>query len=235
LTLIVVILSKDGVVVASDRQATEDVTGQPIRAVCEKIYPLGKGVLWGASGDGGAIQEVKEQLDAIPPNELGQHGSLCARFTKAIFDVNKPRVARFKALGLEKNPPILGKALLAQFDRGRPRIVEFNYDGSPTDYGDLGYQAIGSGDIFARATLLGQDTHDLTLDQARTLGYMTVQRAIEIAAYGLGYPIDIWTLSMKKDSPTVERMGEEEKKGLNDAVAVIFHAQREVFLSHSSH
>lgn len=60
MTLIVVILSKDGVVVASDRQSTENVTGQPIRAICEKIYPLGRGTLWGASGDGGAIQEVKE-------------------------------------------------------------------------------------------------------------------------------------------------------------------------------
>lgn len=129
----------------------------------------------------------------------------------------------------------MGKALLAQYDRGRPRIIEFNYDGSPTDYGDLGYQAIGSGDIFARATLMGQDTHDLTLDQATILGYMTVQKAIELAALGLNFPIDVWTLSMRDGSPKVERLGDSQKKALSDAVAAISEAQRAVLLSHPSH
>jgi len=234
LTLIIAILTKDGIVVASDGQSTENAAGQPIRAVCEKIYSLGKGALWGASGDGGAIQEVKRQLDALGPTELQEHRTLCGLFTKIIFGVNKPRVERFKALGVRKSPPILGEALLAQYDRDHPRIIEFAYDGSATDYEELGYQAIGSGNIFARASMQGHQTHNLSLDRARILGYMTVQKAIEIAAYGLGYPIDVWTLSMKQNVPATERISEQKKKALSDTVAAISAAQMEVLLSHPS-
>jgi len=225
-------MGKDGIVVASDGQSTENAAGQPIRAVCEKIYSLGKGALWGASGDGGAIQEVKRQLDALGPTELQGHRTLCGLFTKIIFGINKPRVERFKALRLQKSPPILAKALLAQYDGNSPCIVEFNYDGSTTGYEELGYQAIGSGNIFARASLQGHQTRNLPLDRAEILGYMTVQKAIEIAAYGLGYPIDVWTLSMKQRFPMVERVTEQKKKALSDTVAAISSAQMEVLLSH---
>jgi 20S proteasome alpha/beta subunit len=218
---------------ASDMQSTEMTSGQPIRVKSDKIYSFGKGVLWGGAGDGGAIQEVKRRLDGTDSASLRKHADVRSLFEQITFEVNKPRHHRFLEMKLgapgQVSPSTMGQALLAQYDEGQCRIVEFAVDGASTNYDESGYQAIGSGDIFARSSLHGYETCNLNLDQAKILAYMTVQKAIDIAAYGLGYPIDVWTLSRKGESPVVQRVSDQDKRVLADATKTIWQAQIEVF------
>jgi 20S proteasome alpha/beta subunit len=224
---VLAIRAKDGLVIASDGQSTERKGGQFIRTTSDKIYPLGKIALWGASGDGGAIQEAERMLATLPAQ--GQkHADTRNVFGTVVFKVNKPRIERFREMKLQGEPPILAEALLVQYDGSQPRIVEFVLDGSSTNYEALGYQAIGSGGIFARASLYGYQTQSLPLDKAKVLAYMTIRKAIDIAAFGLGDPIDIWTIKGQSNAAS-ERASGEEKKALGDATTAIVQAQMGVF------
>lgn len=55
MTLIVALACKNGIVVASDGQATGGSAGGPIRMPIQKIYPINSHVLFGASGSVGEI------------------------------------------------------------------------------------------------------------------------------------------------------------------------------------
>ena len=234
MTLVLALKCKDALVMASDGQSTEMGGEQPLRSTADKIFGVGSCAIWGGCGDGGAIQEIRAALESVGASKLGDHRSLRQRFVEIVVAVNKPRYDRFKAMGLPNTAPPIAKVLFAQFEGSTPRIVEVAENGGATNYEESGYQAIGSGSIFARSSLLGYKTTVLTLDQAETLGYMTVEKAIDIAAFGLGYPIDIWTLRKISGEAKIERLSEDVKKTLSDTVATIIEAQMQVFMAEST-
>jgi 20S proteasome alpha/beta subunit len=232
LTLILAIRAKDGIVMASDGQATEVGGDQPTKLTTQTIFPVHKNALWGGAGDGGAIDEVKLLIDALQPSKAGNHSTLCEAFTEKIFQVNHPRWERFRKMGLPSSKDPTATALMVQYEGDVPHIVEFEIHGAACKYDKHGYQAIGSGSNLARPWLREYYTNDVDLDQARTLGYMTVQRVIETAALGVGPPIDVWTLRKKSGSLIIEQASEESKNGLKDAVNVISQLQKEVFTAY---
>jgi hypothetical protein len=61
---------------------------------------------------------------------------------------------------------------------------------------------------------------------------MTIQRAIDIAAFGLGRSIDVWTLVKKSGTPIIEQVSEERMRFLEDSANIITKAQRDVFMAH---
>ena len=218
---------------ASDGQSTELVGDQFIRFTSDKIHQLGKNVLWGGSGDGGAIQEIKAKLDGLGPACQGSHQSLRAAFSEKVFEVNQLRFTRWRQMPRPNTqPPTAAFSLLAQYEGDKPRIVEFQEHGAATNYEQVGYHAIGSGSVFACANLWGYDVKKCTMDQAKTLAYMTVYKAIEIAAFGLGYPIDVWTITRRGDSVSIVQATKEEREALEDATKTIIQRQVEVFTAH---
>ena len=62
----------------------------------------------------------------------------------------------------------------------------------------------------------------LPLEQAKFLAYKVIEEAIQVGAYGLGPPIDIWWAS--KDG--VKRATDEEVRALEDAARLL--REREV-------
>jgi 20S proteasome alpha/beta subunit len=221
--------SKDGIVIASDGQSTELTSGQPTRSKSEKIFQLGKGALWGAAGDVGAIQEIKTQVETLGPAKQGQYSALRKHFEETVFGVNQPRFERFRRMLRPNQSPPTATVIWIQYEGDKPRIVEIAESGASTNYEESGYHAIGSGDILARSSLYGYATKELSLDQSMILAYMTVQKAIDIAAFGLGHPIYLWTLMKKGDSATIERICDSEKESLKDTAEAISKAQLEVF------
>jgi 20S proteasome alpha/beta subunit len=214
---------------ASDGQGTEPSTGQPTKCTIDKIFQIGKSALWGGSGDVGATQEIKARIEMLGPSKQGQHNELRKNFTEIVHEVNEPRYRRFVSMPMPDRAPPVAKVLLVQYEGVTPRIVEIEVDGGATNHEGFGFQAIGSGDIFARQGLYGYEPHKLTLDQSKVLAYMTIQKAIDIAALGMGLPIDIWTLTKKGDVVTVDRIAPQERDVLRDTANVISKAQLEVF------
>ena len=55
----------------------------------------------------------------------------------------------------------------------------------------------GNGDLFAYALLQKYQGRSLTLEQAALLAYKIIEETIEVGAYGLGPPIDVWQITKK--------------------------------------
>ena len=56
---------------------------------------------------------------------------------------------------------------------------------------------VGNGDLFAYALLQKYQGRRLTLEKAAILAYKVIEEAIEVGAYGLGPPIDVWQVTEK--------------------------------------
>ena len=185
------------------------------------------------SGDVGAIQEIAAEISKLGPAAKGQFEQLRQAFVEGVFKVNKPRHDRFMSMRGNPTPgiqqPATARILFVQYEAQQPHIVEITENGSATNCEVFGHHAIGVGDVFAEAHLWGYKTHDLTLDQAKILAFMIVKKAIEIAGFGLGPPIDIWTLTKATGQVAITRLSDNEKEGLEDVVSAIMQAQLEVF------
>lgn len=62
MTLILALRFDDGVVLASDGQATSDAAGQPTRAPSRKLFDVGGHLAWGSAGSVGLQQTLHEEL-----------------------------------------------------------------------------------------------------------------------------------------------------------------------------
>ena len=62
MTLVLAIRCRDGVVVASDGQATTDAAGQPTRRPVRKLFVIGGQIAWGAAGALGLQQTLAAEL-----------------------------------------------------------------------------------------------------------------------------------------------------------------------------
>ncbi len=62
MTLVLAIRCREGVVLASDGQATSDAAGQPTRSEVRKLFDLGGRIAWGAAGSVGLQQALGERL-----------------------------------------------------------------------------------------------------------------------------------------------------------------------------
>ena len=62
MTLVLAIRCREGVVLASDGQATTDAAGQPTRQPVRKLFDLGGRIAWGGAGRVGLQQTLVERL-----------------------------------------------------------------------------------------------------------------------------------------------------------------------------
>ena len=84
---------------------------------------------------------------------------------------------------------------------------------------DQGFAATGIGDVFAYTILGNYYRKDIDISRGIILAYRVIKTAIETGAWGLGEPIDIWTLTCN---------GPRQIKGPElDAVRDAYGASRE--------
>ena len=90
---------------------------------------------------------------------------------------------------------------------------------------EIGYGCSGSGDVFAHTLLKNYSVKDLDVEKGKIVAYRVIKEAIEIGAYGLGEPIDIWTITEKG----CKRLTKEELMALDDAYNSWKEIEREIF------
>jgi proteasome beta subunit len=71
----------------------------------------------------------------------------------------------------------------------------------------------GNGDLFAYALLQKYQGRSLTPEKAAILAYKVIEETIEVGAYGLGPPIDVWQITQAG----VKRLAGEELVNLATA------------------
>jgi hypothetical protein len=61
------------------------------------------------------------------------------------------------------------------------------------------------------------------------VAYRVIKDAIDIGAYGLGEPVDIWTMKMDNGDFKIEQLSNNEIMALNDAYVTWKEAEKSVF------
>jgi len=234
MTLVIALECKDGIVMASDGQATAVSSGGPIRQKCEKISELHKGILLGASGTVGIIQRCRNEIKKFA-KEIADHGLnfplkeerpdskieeviIRDKIRQIIFSINKFEKERHKEFyGREEGHPV-ADILIAFFDKKdeKFKIWHVGYDGGEELLDEFGYGCSGIGDTFAYAFLKNFYSENMTIETGKIVAYRVIKEAIEIGAYGLGDPISVWVITKEK----CRQLGKEELTGLEHTYSI---------------
>jgi 20S proteasome alpha/beta subunit len=248
MTLVIAIKCKDGLIFASDGQATSFSSGGPIRQKYKKIYQLGR-LLVGASGTIGTIQRCRDCIeeyantisneglnslitDMLPDGRV-QKIPVRDKIRQLIFRINKDELERYKLFfGKEEGAP-LADILIALYDnKGETfRIWHVRPDGGEELLDELGYGCTGIGDIFAHAFLKDYYTTDLNVEKGKLVAYRVIKEAIEVGAFGLGEPIDIWVMRKNEQNKQIEihNVERDEISALHDAYIIWKEMENKIF------
>jgi 20S proteasome alpha/beta subunit len=226
MTLILAIQAADGIVVASDAQ----VTAGMVRSTGQKIKKLDDSCLWGASGELALIQRVEEGMDSAPRDQSLRDvrdglAAVVRDCVDALLRVD------FRTRFFQGNPAELlelhsGDFVFAQYRNGIPRILHISVDGTP-EWVDRCF-ATGTGSLFAYALLQRYQRIMPTIgvQQASLLAFRVIQEAIEVGAYGIGPPIDVWHIT----DQGAHQLLETEIAGLADAYQSLREEEIDLFL-----
>ncbi len=89
--------------------------------------------------------------------------------------------------------------------------------------------ASGNGDLFAYALLQKYQRKSLNLERASVLAYKVIEEAIEVGAYGLGPPVDIWHLN----TDGVKCLDSSQIAGIEDSVRTLREAEINLLVNKS--
>lgn len=211
---------------ASDGQITSGM----IRSAGSKIYRLNDRCLWSASGELALIQRVQERLTSLPNAPLlnlrDQIGQIITQCVGELLGMD------FRTRFLPQDPNSLLQLHPADFvfAEAYPRqcILHMLAYGTPEWIEGRPF-ATGSGEPFAYALLQKYHGRQLNLNQASLLAYKVIDEAIEVGAYGLGPPIDIWNI--RPDG--LRQFGESDRAALADACRTLREAEVQLLLQGS--
>jgi len=250
MTLILALKCKDGVILASDGQATGISSGGPIRQRCKKIHKIAENVLLAASGSVGVIQRCRDAIrelarlipkggldTPIPIKDKRSEGKMIDIFLRdkirdVILRINKVEIERYKTFhGERKGPLPLADIILVFYDpkERRFRIWHVGPDGGEEFLDELGYGCSGIGDTFAHAYLKNFYDEGINVEMGKLIAYRVIKEAIEVGAYGLGEPIDIWVLKEENGKITTYELSEDELMGLEDSYHTWKEGERKIF------
>lgn len=192
-----------------------------------KIRKLGDSILWGASGEIALIQRVEESLARLQQRDQPLsllRDSLCLIVKHEVEELLK---LDFRTQFVSSNPDSLlnlhqGDFLFVEH-HDTPRILHILANGTP-EWID-GFAATGNGNLFAHALLNKYSGHlPLDSDITKLICFKTISEAIDVGAYGLGNPIDMWEAS----STGVSQISEEQMASILDTSRLL--REREVAL-----
>jgi 20S proteasome alpha/beta subunit len=211
MTLILVLPTRDGIVMASDGQLTAGI----VRATGQKIMRLNERCLWAASGELALIQRVEERLKILPSNASLQQlrDQICGIVKQCVTELLQ---LDFRTAFLPQDPNLLlqlhpGDFVFAECTPA-PAVLHVLINGTPEWITNRPF-ASGGGDLFAYALLQKYQGLELDMEKGVLLAYKVLEEAIAVGAYGLGPPIDIWKIS---DSG-IKQLDDSGKAALEDA------------------
>lgn len=227
MTLVVAIPADDAVVLASDSQATMGAIRRPGDT---KIFQLGTHIAWGAAGQLSVIQKVQENLAAIPaPMSLATakphiEAAVWSGFMAVLQSDSRMRIAGFNPAEVMNQ---YNSVFLFAAAQSSASVLTVNGSGG-SSWAVNGPEAIGSGDIFAKATFHKYANKQLNVDEAKLLAYKAISEAIAVAAFGLGHPINVWVVNQDG----ARRLEQEELMALSDDDRVLRETEVRLLVKH---
>lgn len=226
MTLVLAIRCREGVVLASDGQATTDAAGQPTRQPVRKLFAIGDRIVWGAAGSLGLQQTVAAELDRCA-DELLTVDDPREALARVVIPIQQRGLEDFVALPGASPPELACIFCWCDGPAGRPAILSIPRSGSDHQLHGR-YSAVGTGDIFAEyamASVAHLGTDGLSLEQAKMVAYKAISDAISVAAVYLGPPIQMAVVTPDAGAQEVSR--DDLDGGLSDSVDAWKVRQRE--------
>ncbi len=216
-TTIVALTCAEGVVMAGDRRATMGnlIANRDI----EKVHPADEYSLIGIAGTAGVGLELMrlyqvelEHYEKIEGTMLSIDGK--ANRLASMIRTNLPAALQ----GLAVIPLFAGFDLDATDPTKAGRIFSFDVAGGV--YEEHGYDAIGSGSLFAKSSLKKRYRPGLTLDEAATLGIEALYDAADddTATGGPDLIRKIYPVVMTATAEGNRRLTDEESAEVTEAV-----------------
>ncbi len=213
MTLVLALICTDGIIMASDGQSTFVTEGGPMRLPAEKIRAFGDRFVWSGSGDVGLLQKIGLGLDDLSEGTLKRPiAKLRAEIRAKVRGEQKDAGEKYLPIA-KKFPMPIAHVLVAGYSEGKPWILEIDPNGTDTLLEEYRFAAVGGGAHFVYAVLSGFGRHSWTLETGKIVCYKVVHEAINVAAFGLGLPIQIWELP-KIGVPRC--LSETDIKGIRD-------------------
>lgn len=215
MTLILALVCSDGIVMASDGQTTFFTEAGPMRLPTEKKIQCHKDrFLWGGSGDVGLFQKIGLVLADITDGDLKKHIPKLRPVIRAkVIGEQKAAAGSYLPIEPNKFPKPTAHVLFAGHDDGTSWILEIDPNGTDTQLEDYGFAAVGGGAHFAYRVLSGFGKHPWSLEAGKIVCYKVIHEAINVAAFGLGHPIQMWELPKGKKPSCLSA---DDIKGVRD-------------------
>lgn len=229
MTLIVGLNCADGLVIASDSQATFLIPGQPVSQTETKLWQVrDTPIIWGVSGHVGLQQKIGLELEAMDPGLLGQSISrLRPRLVRVIVPILKQAAADFVNLpSPERVPPSCADLLICGYTAGERWILEIERGGADEQHEHRGMCAIGSGSALAYYAMESLRHHDVAqrnVFHGQVIAYRVLDAAIRAAAFGLGPPVQMWVITDKG----AEQLSEVRLREIEHTVGLWKHIEVE--------
>jgi len=222
MTLILALDCADGMILASDGQATIGTVGQPLKGPAEKIFCPWQNVAWGASGQVGVSQHVAHAMYETFPSPDAFMGDNAWDIRQKLVQTVLTAMTTY----LPGVPPANLQTAFLFIARGTDRrcILEIAASILYEDHIDRGYSAIGSGEMFPYVALGGLSHFKVrarTLHGAKLVAHRVMDDAINVAAQWIGPPIQMIELvdPQAAGGPVATRkLVEDEIKILRDKV-----------------
>ena len=224
MTLVLAIRCREGVVLASDGQATTDAAGQPTRLEVRKLFDLGGRIAWGAAGSLGLQQTLADRLDEEAEVLLARDDPRSG-LVDAVLPIQQ-RALRDFVPHPGAQPPDLACVFCWVDGSGAARIFSVPRTGSDHQLHE-GHAAVGTGDIFADFAMVSVahlGTPELSIEQAKMVALKAIEDAISVAAVYLGPPIQMSVVTAAGVRPVPRA---EVEGGLSDSVDAWKVRQRE--------
>lgn len=230
MTLALTLACNDGVVMAAD----SEVSSGPFRQVGNKIFQFSNSIVWSASGVLGLIQAMKQQIEALPPeNHLSPLSALANVFQEnAARIVSAAKDRHRRALGRPEAEPTID-LLFSSWTGQEAQILHIGENGIGEWLQSFGWGATGLGQMFAYPLLRTHEIRGMNIDRGCILAYRVIEDAIECGAYGLGPPVKLSCCHTVTENSVsrVQYMSVEGNRleAIRDAVLAWRQLEREAF------
>ena len=166
MTLVLAVRCHEGVVLASDGQATSDAAGQPTRQPTRKLFALGERIAWGAAGSLGLQQAVHDALAVHAASILAARDPRDA-LTDAVIPIQQRALSQWVPHAGAQPPEL--SCIFCWWSPEGPRIFSIPRTGSDHQLHER-HAAVGTGDIFA-SVCAGAMARGIALPEALRLAH----------------------------------------------------------------
>ena len=218
MTVVLGLRCADGLVLATDSQATAMMPGgTPVRMDTPKIDQVGDALLFAGTGAQGVGQRVKQALE----NNLNKIGKSKAqsKIGPEIHRLVNPLQKASEAAYVNvpgSNMEVWGGIFCGISSDGF-YLMEIDLNGGWQFYDNLPFAATGSGHAFvhlAVSSVLHHDVANQTLAAAKLLAFRAIENVCLASAFGVGLPVQLATVT--EDGISV--LEEDDIKELEETV-----------------